>query len=93
MQELQVDWNEQMIDLKHRTILPCFVDSHTHMVFASGRQEEFVMKIKGASYEDIAAAGGGILNSAKNYKRPPLNNCWKTHREGSPLPLLREPEH
>lgn len=65
MQELQVDWNEQMIDLKHRTILPCFVDSHTHMVFASGRQEEFVMKIKGASYEDIAAAGGGILNSAK----------------------------
>lgn len=56
---------EQNIDLKGRTVLPCFVDSHTHLVFAAGRQDEFVMKIKGKSYEDIAAAGGGILNSAK----------------------------
>lgn len=48
-----------------KLILPAFVDSHTHLVFARTREEEFVMKIKGATYEDIAAAGGGILNSAQ----------------------------
>jgi imidazolonepropionase len=46
-------------------VLPSFVDSHTHLVFAASREEEFVMKIKGASYADIAAKGGGILNSAR----------------------------
>ncbi|MDQ8052494.1 MAG: imidazolonepropionase [Pedobacter sp.] len=47
-----------------RFVLPTWVDSHTHLVFAQPREEEFVMKIAGKSYEDIAAAGGGILNSA-----------------------------
>lgn len=47
-------------------ILPCWCDSHTHLVFADWRQEEFVYKIKGMTYEEIAAHGGGILNSAKN---------------------------
>ncbi len=45
-------------------LLPSWCDSHTHLVFAASREEEFVMKIKGKSYEEIAAAGGGILNSA-----------------------------
>ena len=45
-------------------VLPSWCDSHTHIVFAASREEEFVMKIKGKSYEEIAAAGGGILNSA-----------------------------
>ena len=45
-------------------VLPSFIDSHTHIVFAASREEEFVMRIKGKSYEEIAAAGGGILNSA-----------------------------
>ena len=44
---------------------PGLVDSHTHIVFAAPRHEEFEMRIKGESYEAIAAAGGGILNSAK----------------------------
>ncbi len=48
-----------------RFVFPSFVDSHTHLVFAAPREEEFVMKLKGASYADIAAKGGGILNSAK----------------------------
>lgn len=48
-----------------KLVLPTFVDSHTHLVFARTREEEFVMKIKGATYEEIAAAGGGILNSAR----------------------------
>lgn len=46
-------------------VFPSWCDSHTHIVFAASREEEFVMKIDGKSYEDIAAAGGGILNSAK----------------------------
>jgi imidazolonepropionase len=45
--------------------MPCWVDSHTHLVFAGSRETEFVDKIKGLSYAEIAARGGGILNSAK----------------------------
>jgi len=55
----------QTIDTAGKYVLPSFVDSHTHLVFAASREEEFVMRIKGKSYEEIAAAGGGILNSAK----------------------------
>lgn len=53
------------IDASGQFILPCWCDSHTHLVFAASREEEFVDKIKGLSYADIAANGGGILNSAK----------------------------
>jgi imidazolonepropionase len=59
----------QIIDASGRFVFPCFVDSHTHLVFAATREEEFVMKIKGATYEEIAAKGGGILNSAKNMQQ------------------------
>jgi imidazolonepropionase len=53
------------IDAQDCYVFPSFVDSHTHMVFAASREHEFVQKIKGASYQEIAAKGGGILNSAK----------------------------
>jgi imidazolonepropionase len=46
-------------------VLPAWCDSHTHLVFAASREEEFVDKIKGLSYAEIAAKGGGILNSAR----------------------------
>src|SRR5688572_19912364 len=52
------------IDASGCFVLPSFVDSHTHLVFGASREEEFVMKIRGASYHEIAAKGGGILNSA-----------------------------
>ncbi|MBI1185375.1 imidazolonepropionase [bacterium] len=52
-------------DCSSSLVLPTFVDPHTHLVFANWREEEFEMRIKGYSYEEIAAAGGGILNSAK----------------------------
>src|SRR6187399_3406382 len=56
---------ENEIDASGQLILPCWCDSHTHLVFAASREEEFVDKINGMSYEEIAAKGGGILNSAK----------------------------
>lgn len=52
------------IDAAGATILPAWCDSHTHLVFAASREEEFVYKLKGMSYAEIAAKGGGILNSA-----------------------------
>lgn len=59
----------QTIDASDRFVFPSFVDSHTHLVFAASREDEFVMKIKGATYEEIAAKGGGILNSAKKLQQ------------------------
>ncbi len=56
--------NTLVVDAQGGLVLPAFVDSHTHIVFAKSREEEFEMRIKGKSYEEIAAAGGGILNSA-----------------------------
>lgn len=56
---------DEIIDATDKMVLPCWCDSHTHLVFAASREEEFVMRIKGHSYEEIAAAGGGILNSAR----------------------------
>jgi imidazolonepropionase len=52
------------IEANNAYVLPCWCDSHTHLVFAASREEEFIDKIKGLSYADIAAKGGGILNSA-----------------------------
>lgn len=60
------DWRDlEIVDAEGRYVLPAFCDSHTHTVFAKTREEEFVDKINGLSYEEIAAKGGGILNSAR----------------------------
>jgi imidazolonepropionase len=56
---------KHIIDAEGQFVLPCWCDSHTHIVFAASREEEFVDKLKGASYAEIAAKGGGILNSAR----------------------------
>ncbi|MGI9530256.1 imidazolonepropionase [Lutimonas sp.] len=65
MQEL-TDYNaDQVIDARGQIILPAWCDSHTHIVYAGNREGEFVDRINGLSYEEIAAKGGGILNSAK----------------------------
>ena len=61
-----VDFNaDQLIDARGQIILPAWCDSHTHLVFAGHREGEFVDRINGLSYEEIASRGGGILNSAK----------------------------
>ena len=54
----------QVVDAQNGFVLPSFCDSHTHLVFADSRENEFVDKIRGLSYEEIAKRGGGILNSA-----------------------------
>ena len=48
-----------------KIVLPAWCDSHTHLVYAGNRVQEFVDRINGLSYEDIAKRGGGILNSAE----------------------------
>ena len=57
--------NDNLIDASGQFVMPTWCDSHTHLVFAASRETEFVDKIKGLSYAEIAAKGGGILNSAK----------------------------
>ncbi|MEO7989226.1 MAG: imidazolonepropionase [Chryseolinea sp.] len=69
MEELPTKQSNQIIDASGKFVFPSFVDSHTHLVFAASREEEFVMKIKGATYAEIAALGGGILNSAKKLQQ------------------------
>jgi imidazolonepropionase len=67
MDELPVKLPNSVLthDARGGFVFPSWCDSHTHIVFAASREEEFVMKIDGKSYEAIAAAGGGILNSAR----------------------------
>lgn len=69
------------IDANNGYVLPCFVDSHTHLVFAKSREEEFVMRIKGKSYEEIAAAGGGILNSARKLQSMSEDELFESAKE------------
>src|SRR5690349_1333985 len=60
------DWtNLQVVDATDKLVFPCWCDSHTHIVYAGTRENEFVDRINGLSYEEIAKRGGGILNSAK----------------------------
>ena len=65
MDELVVEDSDEVIDVTGKIILPTWCDSHSHVVYAGDRSQEFVDRINGLSYEDIAAKGGGILNSAQ----------------------------
>lgn len=59
---------KEVVDAKGCLVLPAWCDSHTHIVFAGSRENEFVDKIRGLSYAEIAARGGGILNSARKLR-------------------------
>lgn len=67
MDDLEItDWvGLEILDAEGKMVFPSFCDSHTHLVFAASREEEFVDRINGLTYEEIAKKGGGILNSAK----------------------------
>jgi imidazolonepropionase len=63
------DWRDlEVIDAEGRFVLPSFCDSHTHLVFAASRELEFEDRIKGLTYEEVAARGGGILNSSRKLR-------------------------
>src|SRR4051812_18211096 len=72
---------KDIVDAHEQFVLPAWCDSHTHIIFARSREEEFIDKIKGASYADIAAKGGGILNSARRLNEATedqlFNDAWK----------------
>lgn len=68
---------QETIDASGSFVMPGFVDSHTHLIFAASREDEFVMKIKGATYQQIAAQGGGILNSAKKLRNTSEDALFK----------------
>lgn len=68
---------DTIIDATDRIVLPAWCDSHTHLVFAATREEEFEMRIKGIPYEEIAARGGGILNSARKLQAMSENELFE----------------
>jgi imidazolonepropionase len=65
MADVVIQETDEVIDVTGRIILPSWCDSHSHVVYAGDRSQEFVDRLNGLSYEDIAAKGGGILNSAQ----------------------------
>ncbi len=76
MNELPEIQADEKIDATGRLVLPAFCDSHTHLVFAAPREGEFVDRIKGLSYEEIARRGGGILNSAARLRQMDENELF-----------------
>lgn len=80
---------QHQIDAQGQYVLPAWCDSHTHIVFAASREEEFIDKIKGLSYAQIAAKGGGILNSANKLnltsEEELFNHAWQRLEELSRL--------
>ncbi len=80
------DWtNLTVIDASDKLVMPCYCDSHTHIVFAGSREGEFVDRINGLTYEQIFERGGGILNSAKK-----LQNASEDELIESALKRLNE---
>jgi len=68
LEKLAAARKAEKLDVGGRVIQPGFVDSHTHLVHAASRAEEYELKVQGASYEEIARKGGGILNSVKKLR-------------------------
>ena len=65
MSEISKIDNVETIDAKNKIVLPCWCDSHTHSVYTGNRSDEYLQRIKGVSYQEIANNGGGILKSSK----------------------------
>ena len=65
MSEISNFKNIEIIDAKNKFVMPCWCDSHTHSVFSGNRSDEYLQRIQGASYQEIANNGGGILKSSR----------------------------
>lgn len=74
MSVFKAENHENCINVSGRMILPTWVDSHTHLVYAGTRESEFKDRIKGLTYQEIASKGGGILNSAKKLQETSKEN-------------------
>ena len=83
MDELAIDdWRDlKVYDADGRFVLPTYVDSHTHIVWAGTREGEFVDRIHGMTYEEIANRGGGILNSAKKLQESSEDDLYQAAKE------------
>lgn len=68
---------DRIIDAQGKMVLPTWCDSHTHIVYSGHREQEFVDRIHGLSYEDIAKRGGGILNSAKKLQKTSEDDLYE----------------
>ena len=77
MENLPESNNTKLVDCTGKIILPAWCDSHTHLVFAGTRETEFVDRINGLTYEEIAARGGGIINSAKRLQTASEEELYK----------------
>lgn len=86
-----LDKGAQVIDASGKMVMPAFCDSHTHLVYAGSREMEYSDKLRGLSYQEIAARGGGILNSAKllhntteeELYRQSVRRAWEIMRFGT----------
>ncbi|MGS2741160.1 imidazolonepropionase [Sinomicrobium sp. M5D2P17] len=76
MKDLPDIETDEVIDASGKLVMPAWCDSHTHIVYAGNREQEFVDRINGLSYEEIANRGGGILNSAKKLEETPENDLY-----------------
>lgn len=77
MEDLPNIKTDKEIDATGQMVLPTWVDSHTHLVYAGNREQEFVDRINGLTYEEIANRGGGILNSAKKLQQTSEEDLYK----------------
>lgn len=72
---------DKIIDATNKSVLPGFVDSHTHLVFGGSRENEFGMRVEGKSYSEIMKSGGGIINSVNATKNSSEEELYKKAKE------------
>ncbi|GAB4455435.1 MAG: imidazolonepropionase [Bacteroidia bacterium] len=76
------DWkNLEVIDAENKNVFPCFVDAHTHIVFAGNRENEFLWRLQGLSYQQIAQQGGGILNSVQLLRNTSEDELYESAKQ------------